>query len=248
VEDAITTMAGSGAKPTPTVEDTITTMAAQIEKLVTTVAIIQANQETLQGDQSRLTVAVNRLQSDKIGDGDSFTMATRHGKATSPNNADAIAHATKHGHKLLFPTYNGIEDPLPWLNRCAQFFRIQETPDIGKVFLATFYMSGEASQWFTLLKRNQGKPSWEEFVRLVNQRFGPPLQSNPLGELIQLRREGTVVEYQRKFLSLLARCDGLTEKHQINVFTAGLCNLLKTNIELEHPATLEEAMALARVY
>jgi hypothetical protein len=57
-----------------------------------------------------------------------------------------------------------------------------------------------------------------------------------------------VAEYQSQFLSLLARCDGLVEKHQINVFTAGLCNPLKTDIELEHPATLKEAMALAHAY
>jgi hypothetical protein len=69
-----------------------------------------------------------------------------------------------------------------------------------------------------------------------------------LGELIQLCRDGTMAKYQNKFLSLLARCDGLAEKHQINVFTAGLCNPLKTDVELEHPATLEEAMALARAY
>jgi hypothetical protein len=56
------------------------------------------------------------------------------------------------------------------------------------------------------------------------------------------------VEYQRKFLSLLARCDGLAENHQINVFTVGLCNPLKADVELEHPATLEEAMALAHAY
>jgi hypothetical protein len=111
--------------------------------------------------------------------------------------------ASKHGHKLLFPTFDGSEDPLPWLNRCDQFFRVQETPEEAKVFLATFYMSGEASQWYTLLERNRGKPSWAEFVKLVNQRFGPPLCSNPLGELIQLRREGTITDYQSRFLSLL---------------------------------------------
>jgi hypothetical protein len=80
-------------------------------------------------------------------------MATRHGKLMSADNADTIAHTAKHGHKLLFPTYDGTEDPLPGFNRCDQFFRIQETPDAGKVFLATFYMSVEASQWFTLLER-----------------------------------------------------------------------------------------------
>jgi hypothetical protein len=75
-------MAGSGTKPTPTVEDALTTMAAQIEKPVTTVATIQANLETLQGDQSRLTVAINCFQSNKIGDGDSFAKASCHGKTT----------------------------------------------------------------------------------------------------------------------------------------------------------------------
>jgi hypothetical protein len=43
------------------VEEAITNMSAQIEKLATAFATIQVNQETLQGDQSRLMVAVNRL-------------------------------------------------------------------------------------------------------------------------------------------------------------------------------------------
>jgi hypothetical protein len=82
--------------------------------------------------------------------------------------SDAVAHATRHNHKLLFPTFDGSEDPLSWLNRCDQFFRIQETPEAGKVFLTTFYMSSDASQWYTLLERNHGQPSWPDFVKLIN--------------------------------------------------------------------------------
>jgi hypothetical protein len=157
-------------------------------------------------------------------------------------------HAAKHGHKLLFPTFDVSRDPLPWLNWCDQFFRIQETPKAGKVFLATFYMSGVASQWYTLLERNHGRPSWHKFVKLVNQRFGPPLCSNTLDELIQLQRKGSVADYQSKFLSLLAKCKDLAEKHQISIFTVGLRNPLRTDVELEHPATLEHAMVLTRIY
>jgi hypothetical protein len=151
-------MTGPGAKSTMIVKESIANMSAQIEKLDAASARIQANQETLQGDQSHLTVAVNHLQSKRIEDGNTSAMAPCHGKATTADNTDTITHATKHRHKLLFPTYDDTKDPLSWLNQCDQFFRIQETPEADKVFLTSFYMSGEASQWFTLLERNQGKP------------------------------------------------------------------------------------------
>jgi hypothetical protein len=71
---------------------------------------------TMQGNQGQLTVVVNRLQSEKIVVGDDRNLQTSHGSAIS---------AACCGHKLLFPTYDGTKDPLPWLNRCEQFFRIQ---------------------------------------------------------------------------------------------------------------------------
>jgi hypothetical protein len=185
-------------------------------------------------------VAVNRLQSEKvIVCDDKDPQASR----------DPIASAVRHGHKLLFPTYDGADDPLPWLNRCEQFFRIQDTQDTGKVFLASFYMTGDAAQWYALVEHNRGSaPTWEEFVKLVNQRFGPPLRGTALGELIQLCRESTVAEYQSQFLALVSRCEGLIEKHHVDIFTACLGNPLKTDVELEHPTTLEDVMALARTY
>jgi hypothetical protein len=104
----------------------------------------------MQGNQGQLTVAVNRLQSDKIA---------ASGDGSGPSHQDPIATAARHGHKLLFPTYDGKDDPLPWLNRCSQFFRIQAIEDVGKVFLASFYMTGDAAQWFALLEKNQGTPT-----------------------------------------------------------------------------------------
>jgi hypothetical protein len=52
------------------------------------------------------------------------------------------------------------------------------------VFLASFYMTGDAAQWFTLLEKNQGTSTWDEFEKLVNQRFNPPICGNALGKLI----------------------------------------------------------------
>jgi hypothetical protein len=104
----------------------------------------------------------------------------RHTKTRSPRWLDTATNS-------FFPTYDGKDDPLPWLNRCGQFFRIQATKDAGKVFLTSFYMTGDAAQWYAFLEKNQGTPTSDEFEKLVNQRFGPPIHGNALGELIQLR-------------------------------------------------------------
>ena len=116
------------------------------------------------------------------------------------------------------------------------------------MWLAAFYMSGDAQQWYHQLEKNHGRPEWTAFVAAVNLRFGPPGRNNSLGELIQLRREDSVAEYQSKFFSLLARCDDITESQQIVIFTTGLREPLKTDVELLKPSTLDEAMSLARAY
>jgi hypothetical protein len=137
-----------------------------MEKLAAAVAATQGDSAkinkmsdslaTLQGNQGQLTVAVNRLQSEQLDDINTHKGSPSVGTTVSVGTGDAVAHAARHGHKLLFPTFDGSKDPLPWLNQCDQFFRIQETPEAGKVFLATFYMSGDASQWYALLEQNHG--------------------------------------------------------------------------------------------
>ena len=127
------------------------------------------------------------------------------------------------GHKLRFPKYDGGDDPITWLHKGEQFFRAYGTPEHLKVSTASFYLDGAAGQWYYRLEKNQGVPSWTHFVDGINRRFGPPLRSNPLGELTQLRRMSTVDDYQEQFLVLLARCEDVTEPQQIAIFTA-VCN------------------------
>lgn len=86
------------------------------------------------------------------------------------------------------------------------------------------------------------------FSDLLARRFGPPARSNPLGELIKLQRVSTVVEYTDHFIKLLARCDDITELQQIDIFTTGLGDPLRIDVELHHPVSLEDAMGLARSY
>jgi hypothetical protein len=68
------------------------------------------------------------------------------------------------------------------------------------------------------------------------------------GELIKLQCAGSVAEYLDQFLKLLAQCDGVTEQQQIAIYTAGLGDPLRINVELQRPVTVEDAMGLSRSY
>ena len=99
---------------------------------------------------------------------------------------DPEGHAIPKYHKLTFPTYDGSEDPLGWLNKCEQFFRAQQTRSVDRVWLASYHLHGTAQQWYHILERDAGEPHWEEFTRLCHNRFGPAISTNHLADLARL--------------------------------------------------------------
>jgi hypothetical protein len=117
-----------------------------------------------------------------------------------------------------------------------------------KVWIASLHLEGMAADWYYALERDHAIPSWAWFAEFVNMRFGMPLRTNSLAELKDLRRTGSVEEYQWQFSILLCRCDDLSPSQQVNMFTAGLGEPLRTNVELQTPTTLQYAMSLARTY
>jgi hypothetical protein len=100
-------------------------MVAQEDRLET----LSGEVASLKVDQGWLHVAVNRVHSSQLNHAaknDGPIGATD----DEPWNVDssqaggmASALLNAASHKLRFPKYDGTEDPLPWLNRCDQFFR-----------------------------------------------------------------------------------------------------------------------------
>ncbi|KAL1172100.1 hypothetical protein V6Z11_A05G326500 [Gossypium hirsutum] len=148
--------------------------------------------------------------------------------------------------KMEFPTYDGVGDPLGWLKRCEKFFGNQRTNKEDKVGLASFHLLGEAQLWFDQIEEEEANLDWERFRECCHVRFGPPMSNNPLGELANLRQTGMVEEYQRQFQSLLARTTDLKPRQQVNLFTAGLVEELRIDIEMQQPGNLGVAMNMAR--
>jgi hypothetical protein len=76
---------------------------------------------------------------------------------------------------------------------------------------------------------------WAYFAWCINERFGPPTRHNPLGEIASLRKIGTINDYTECFLVHVAHAGYLDERQQVNIYTAGLLEPPKTDVELLDP-------------
>ena len=59
--------------------------------------------------------------------------------------------------------------------------------------MASYNLEDGAQMWYMQVQSDEGTPSWTRFKELLNLRYGPPLRSAPLFELVSCRRTGTVV-------------------------------------------------------
>jgi hypothetical protein len=82
----------------------------------------------------------------------------------------------------------------------------------------------------------------------VHTRFGPPLTESPIGELALLHRDGSRDTFCNHFMALSCHDPGITETLQVQFFTVGLSQPLRTDVTLQKPCTLDEAIMLARAY
>jgi hypothetical protein len=205
-------------------ELTTTDLTALITKLIVTVETLQTKFDTL---EQRTT------------DSSSMGLRASHGSEHHNDRPPRF-------QKMDFPKFDGKSDPLAFINQCESYFHQQRIAEEEKVWMASYNLEAGAQLWFMQIQRNEGTPSWRRFTELLNTRFGPPLRSNPLGELVACRRTGLVVEYQDRFEALLPRADALTETQKVQLFTAGLQPPLSLDVEIHNPQSLTVAMSLAR--
>jgi hypothetical protein len=111
--------------------------------------------------------------------------------------------------------------------------------------MASYHLDDVAQLWYNQLE-DDGAPSWGRFKDLLNERFGPPLRSAPLFELLECRRTGSVEEYSNRFQTLLPRAGRLDEAQRVQLFTGGLLPPLSHAVRIHNPTTLAAAMSLAR--
>ncbi|XP_068666437.1 uncharacterized protein [Aristolochia californica] len=122
---------------------------------------------------------------------------------------------------------------------CEKFFSHQRTANSDKVGLAAFHMLNKAQLWGHHIELAYLELNWHEFKDLCSIWFGHPTQNNPLGDLVLLHQISTVELYQKAFQKKLARASKVVRvDQQISLFTTGLTEALRLEVELLAPTDL----------
>lgn len=99
---------------------------------------------------------------------------------------------------MEIPVFSG-DDPHGWIIRVERYFRINGVREREKLDAVVIAMEGRALNWFQWWEEQAAMRTWEEFKVAVKRRFCPALLNNPLGPLLSLKQEGTVMEFREKF-------------------------------------------------
>ncbi|XP_039775562.1 uncharacterized protein LOC120643106 [Panicum virgatum] len=110
-----------------------------------------------------------------------------------------------------FPKFDGKSDLFAFLNHCESYFCQQRIAGEEKVWMVSYNLKDSAQLWYMQLQCDEGTPPWRRFTELLIIRFGPPVRSNPLGELMACKRTGSVVDFQDRFEALLPQAGHLSE-------------------------------------
>lgn len=133
--------------------------------------------------------------------------------------------------KLEIPVFKG-DDAYGWLVRVERYFRLNEVREHDKVDAVMIAMEDRALNWFQWWEDQTPLRSWEEFKEAVIRRFQPGILHNPLGPLLSLKQDSTVMEYREKFEMLVAPLRREERGMLDSIFLNGLKEELQAEMKL----------------
>ncbi|GJV60973.1 ATP-dependent DNA helicase PIF1-like protein [Tanacetum coccineum] len=148
--------------------------------------------------------------------------------------------------RLDVPKFSG-NDPDSWIFSITEYFSLMATPTDQRLRIVWFNLEGNTAEWFLWMTRNNLITTWEDFVKRVQNRFGPCKYDDLQGALSKLLQTGTVVQYQSEFEKLMNRVTDISENLLIAFYVSGLKPNLQCELLVAKPTSLGDAFSLARV-
>jgi hypothetical protein len=152
--------------------------------------------------------------------------------------------------KLPFPVFDG-DNPRHWIRRVEDYFDLYGVEQHSWIKLATMNFSPTAARWLPSIERRLASCSWEDFRRMLLDRFGREHHELLVRQLLTIKQVGPMTEYIDRFAVLvdqLAAYNSHTDPlYYIMRFIDGLTEDLRAPVLIQRPSSLDTAFVLAQL-
>ncbi|PNY09505.1 hypothetical protein L195_g006058, partial [Trifolium pratense] len=139
------------------------------------------------------------------------------------------------------------DDAQGWLICVNRYFQLNEVREQDKVDAVVIALEDRALNWFQWGEEQAPARTWDEFMTAVIRRFRPGILHNPLGPLLSLKHEGTVMEYREKFELLIAPLRREERVMLESIFLNGFKDELQAKMKLYDHQDLADMMDRALI-
>ncbi|XP_012453555.1 uncharacterized protein LOC105775598 [Gossypium raimondii] len=169
------------------------------------------------------------------------------GGSEQVKDSSHIAGVSINHSRLECPKFDGT-DFRGWWTKLEQYFEAEEIHDASKVRVVILNLEGRALEWHHFYSQRNGglqRLAWPAYIRSLQDRFGCGTFGDPMRELVNLKQQGTVEQFQDLFVGLLNQLH-LPESYALSIFLGNLKSEIGHYLDLFTPSTLMEAFQLAK--
>jgi hypothetical protein len=122
--------------------------------------------------------------------------------------------------RLTASTYDGSEDPTPWLARMEQLARICHLTEEERTWYVVFHLTGKAGHWYMHTTMEAPMTEWTRFVDSLACNFGANRDVD--SDMAPPQHDSHVNNYIDNFITYARRINLDSEQHQVSLFVHGL--------------------------
>ncbi|GJX51360.1 putative reverse transcriptase domain-containing protein [Tanacetum coccineum] len=206
--------------------------------------------------EKRVAKAIEEYEKSRANPDSAGSSGGNTGNARGTMNVQGCSHKTfMNGKPHSFNVTEGVVGLRRWLEKVEQVFEICKCVEEDKVMFAASTFEGRALTWWngnvhTLGLVNANRIPWTEFKTMMTTEYCPATEIQRMEqELWTLTLKGDDIEaYNNRFHELALMCPELvpTEKKKIERYVRGFPERIKGNITSSKPATLHDAINMAR--
>lgn len=150
--------------------------------------------------------------------------------------------------KLHFPIFTG-ENPKLWQSRSENYFDMYGVDKSIWIRVAAMQFDNAAARWLQSIERKLMSLSWEDFCRLIHDRFGRDPHELLIRQLFHIKQLGSVSEYIEQFFALVDQLAAYSSSNDPLYFTLrfidGLHDDIKSVVLVQRPQDLDTTCVLA---